>query len=96
MTLKIAVIHYSATGTAHALARAVAEGAASAGAGVRPRRVAEPPPGSATPRNPKWRRSADATRSIAQDSIEGLAWAGTFAGDRTARESTTATTSQTA
>lgn len=41
MTVKVAVIYYSATGTVHALAQAVAEGAVSAGAEVRRRRVAE-------------------------------------------------------
>ena len=39
MTVKVAVIYYSATGTVHALAQAVAEGAGSAGAEVRLRRV---------------------------------------------------------
>jgi NAD(P)H dehydrogenase (quinone) len=38
MTVKVAVIYYSATGNVHALAQAVAEGAASAGAEVRLRR----------------------------------------------------------
>ena len=39
---KVAVIYYSATGNVRALAQAVAEGAAEAGAEVRLRRVAEP------------------------------------------------------
>jgi multimeric flavodoxin WrbA len=51
MTMKVAVIHSSATGTVHALAQAVAEGAASAGAGVRLRRVAELAPDSALAQN---------------------------------------------
>ena len=38
---KVAVIYYSATGNVHALAEAVAGGAAEAGAQVRLRRVAE-------------------------------------------------------
>jgi NAD(P)H dehydrogenase (quinone) len=57
----LAVIYYSATGTVHALAQAVAKGAASAGAEVRLRRVAE------------------ASASIAEASIEDLAWADAFA-----------------
>ena len=40
MTVKVAVIYYSATGTVHALAQAVADGATSAGAGVRLRSTA--------------------------------------------------------
>ena len=79
MTVKVAVIYYSATGAVHALAQAVAEGAASAGATVRLRRVAELAPGSAIDQNPLWRRHADATASIVQASVEDLAWADAFA-----------------
>jgi NAD(P)H dehydrogenase (quinone) len=79
VTVKVAVIYYSATGTVHALAQAVAEGAAAAGAGVRLRRVAELAPGSAIDQNPRWRRHADATGSIAQAAVEDLAWADAFA-----------------
>jgi NAD(P)H dehydrogenase (quinone) len=79
MTVKVAVVYYSATGTVHALAQAVAEGAASAGAVVRLRRVAELAPDSAIDQNPQWRRHADATTSIAQASVEDLAWADAFA-----------------
>jgi NAD(P)H dehydrogenase (quinone) len=79
MTVKVAVIYYSATGTVHALAQAVTEGAASAGAGVRLRRVAELAPDSAIDQNPLWRRHADAATSIVQASVEDLAWADAFA-----------------
>jgi NAD(P)H dehydrogenase (quinone) len=79
MTVKVAVIYYSATGTVHALAQAVAEGAASAGAVVRLRRVAELAPDSAIDQNPQWRRHADAATSIIQASVEDLAWADAFA-----------------
>jgi NAD(P)H dehydrogenase (quinone) len=79
MSVKVAVIYYSATGTVHALAQAVAEGAASAGAGVRLRRVAELAPDSVIAQNPLWRRHADAATSIAQASVEDLAWADAFA-----------------
>jgi NAD(P)H dehydrogenase (quinone) len=79
MTVKVAVIYYSATGTVHALAQAVAEGAASAGAEVRLRRVAELALDSAIDENPRWRRHADAAASIAQASVEDLAWADAFA-----------------
>jgi NAD(P)H dehydrogenase (quinone) len=79
MTAKVAVIYYSATGTVHALAQAVAEGAASAGADVRLRRVAELAPDSAIDQNPQWRRHADAATSITQASVEDLAWADAYA-----------------
>jgi len=79
MTVKVAVVYYSATGTVHALAQAVAEGAASAGAEVRLRRVAELAPDSAIDQNPLWRRHVDATTSIAEAALEDLAWADAFA-----------------
>ncbi|MQY08855.1 NAD(P)H:quinone oxidoreductase [Actinomadura macrotermitis] len=79
MTVKVAVIYYSATGTVHALAQAVAEGAAHAGAEVRLRRVAELASDAAIDQNPQWRRHADAAASIAQASVEDLAWADAFA-----------------
>lgn len=79
MTVKVAVIYYSATGTVHALAQAVSEGAASTGAEVRLRRVAELASDSAIDQNPQWREHADAATSIAQASVEDLAWADAFA-----------------
>ena len=42
MAVNVAVIYYSATGTVHALAEALAEGAGAAGAEVRLRRVPGP------------------------------------------------------
>jgi NAD(P)H dehydrogenase (quinone) len=79
MTVKVAVIYYSATGAVYALAQAVAEGAASAGAEVRLLRVAELAPDSAIAEDPRWRRHADATASIAEASVEDLAWADAYA-----------------
>jgi NAD(P)H dehydrogenase (quinone) len=79
MTAKVAVIYYSATGTVHALARAVAEGATAAGAEVRLRRVAELAPDAVIDQNPPWRQHTDATRSVPQAAVEDLAWADAFA-----------------
>ncbi|WP_141580053.1 NAD(P)H:quinone oxidoreductase [Actinomadura sp. WMMA1423] len=79
MSVKVAVIYYSSTGAVHALAEAVAEGAASAGAEVRLRRVAELASGSTIDENPRWRRHADATASIAEAEVEDLAWADAYA-----------------
>jgi NAD(P)H dehydrogenase (quinone) len=79
MTVKVAVIYYSATGNVHALAQAVAEGAAECRAEVRLRRVAELAPESAIAQNPQWRRHADQAESIAQASVDDLAWADAFA-----------------
>ena len=75
MTVKVAVIYYSATGSVHSLAEAVGEGARAAGADVRLRKVAELAPASAIARNPRWRRHADTAATIAQAAVADLAWA---------------------
>jgi NAD(P)H dehydrogenase (quinone) len=79
MTVKVAVIYYSATGAVHALAQAVAEGAASVGANVRLRPVTELALDNAIDQNPRWRRHTDATASITRAAVEDLAWADAFA-----------------
>ncbi|MDI2124582.1 NAD(P)H:quinone oxidoreductase [Yinghuangia seranimata] len=79
MTVKVAVIYYSASGSVHALAEAVAEGAAATGADVRLRRVAELAPDSAIDENPQWRRHVDATASLAEAALDDLAWADAYA-----------------
>ncbi|WP_412517053.1 NAD(P)H:quinone oxidoreductase [Actinomadura madurae] len=79
MPVKVAIIYYSATGNVHALAEAVAEGAAMGGADVRLRRVAELAPDRAIDENPRWRRHADATASVPLAAVEDLAWADAFA-----------------
>ena len=79
MSVNVAVIYYSATGSVHALAEAVAEGAASSGAAVRLRQVAELASDSVIDENPAWRRHVDAAASVPQASVEDLAWADAFA-----------------
>jgi NAD(P)H dehydrogenase (quinone) len=76
---KVAVIYYSATGNVHALAEAVAEGAAEAGAQVRLRRVAELAPAEAIDSNPAWRAHVDATADIQVATTEDLRWADVLA-----------------
>jgi NAD(P)H dehydrogenase (quinone) len=75
----VAVIYYSATGTVHALARAVAEGAEQAGSDVRLRRVAELAPAEVIDSMPAWRAHADATADLPIASLEDLRWADAFA-----------------
>lgn len=80
MTVKVAVIYYSATGTVHALAQALAEGAASAGAEVRLRRAAELAPEGAIDQNPLWRQHVDAVAgSVSEASLDDLVWADAYA-----------------
>src|SRR5262245_33785517 len=72
---KVAVIYYSATGNVHALAEALAEGAAQAGAEVRLRRVAELAPPEAIDSNPAWRAHLDTTADIQVATNDDLRWA---------------------
>jgi NAD(P)H dehydrogenase (quinone) len=72
---KVAVIYYSATGNVHALAEAIAEGAAEAGAQVRLRRVAELAPAEAIDSNPVWRAHVDATADIQLATNDDVRWA---------------------
>jgi NAD(P)H dehydrogenase (quinone) len=73
--VNVAVIYYSSTGTVHALARAVAEGAEQAGAQVRLRKVAELAPPEAIDANPAWRRHVDETADVAEATLDDLDWA---------------------
>jgi NAD(P)H dehydrogenase (quinone) len=79
MTVKVAVIYYSSTGTVHALAEAVAEGATDAGAEVRLRRAAELAPDEAIDQNPMWRQHVDATSSVPVAELDDLSWADAMA-----------------
>jgi NAD(P)H dehydrogenase (quinone) len=79
MPVKIAVIYYSSTGSVHALARAVADGAKAVGAEVRLKRVAELASQEAIDRNPRWRQYLDATSAAEEAALEDLVWADGFA-----------------
>jgi NAD(P)H dehydrogenase (quinone) len=75
----VAVIYYSSTGNVHALAEAVAEGAAAAGAEVRLRRVAELAPDAAIDSNPAWRAHLEATADVPEATHDDLRWADAYA-----------------
>jgi NAD(P)H dehydrogenase (quinone) len=75
----VAVIYYSATGNVHALAEAVAEGAAEAGAQVRLRRVAELAPAEAIASRPEWQAHVDATADIGVATDDDIRWADALA-----------------
>jgi NAD(P)H dehydrogenase (quinone) len=74
-SVKAAVIYYSATGTVHALAEAVAEGAEKAGAEVRLRKVRELAPASAIDVNPAWGAHLRETADVPEAALDDLAWA---------------------
>jgi NAD(P)H dehydrogenase (quinone) len=72
---RIAIIYYSATGTNHAMAQAVAEGAQGAGAEVRVRMVAETAPAEAREKNRAWAEFAERTKDEPRASLDDLDWA---------------------
>jgi NAD(P)H dehydrogenase (quinone) len=76
MSPNIAVVYYSSTGTCHALARAVAEGANDAGAQVRLRRTPELAHRDAIEANPAWADHHDNTaRTVDEVTHDDLRWA---------------------
>lgn len=80
MSVKVAVVYYSATGNVHQLAQAVAEGAEKAGAEVRLRRVPELAPDAAIDGNPAWRAHVDATSDqVEVATLDDLEWADAYA-----------------
>jgi NAD(P)H dehydrogenase (quinone) len=79
MSIRIAVIHYSATGTVHRLATAIAEGATDEGADVRVRKVAELAPEQAIAANARWVAHRAATADLPEASMDDLEWADGFA-----------------
>ena len=72
---KIAVVYYSATGNIAAMANAIGEGAASVGAEVRVRRVAETAPADAIASNPKWQAHFDEMANEPLATLDDLEWA---------------------
>jgi NAD(P)H:quinone oxidoreductase type IV len=72
---KIAVIYYSATGTVHELAQAIAAGARDANAEVRLLKVAELAPAEAIASNPAWQAHAEATRDVPVATPDDVVWA---------------------
>jgi NAD(P)H dehydrogenase (quinone) len=75
---KVAVIYYSATGSVHRLAQAIGDGAASQGAEVRVRQVAELAPADAIASNPEWQAHYDATKDQPVATLDDLAWADAY------------------
>jgi NAD(P)H dehydrogenase (quinone) len=76
---RIAVIYYSATGTVHRLAQAVAEGAENAGAEVRLRAVPELFPEMVISQNQHWGKHRSETQDEPEAELDDLAWADGFA-----------------
>ncbi|QKV93089.1 NAD(P)H:quinone oxidoreductase [Streptomyces sp. NA02950] len=80
MPTRVLVAYYSATGSVYRLAEAVAEGAESAGAEVRLRRVAELAPAEAVVSNPAWaQHRADTDSVVNAATLDDLEWADGYA-----------------
>lgn len=77
-SVKVAIVYYSSTGTNYAMARAAQEAAEAEGAEVRLRKVRELAPDVAIDRNPAWRAHIEATRDVAEASLDDLAWADVY------------------
>jgi NAD(P)H dehydrogenase (quinone) len=75
MKPRIAVIYYSATGTTYQLARAIANGARSAGAEVRLRKVKELAPEEAIRSNEGWAAHSEETRDLPEATMDDVEWA---------------------
>ena len=76
---RVAVIYYSATGTVHRLAQAVAQGAESSGAEVRLRAVPELFSEMVISQNQHWGKHRSETQDEPEAELEDLAWADGFA-----------------
>ncbi len=72
MATKVAVIYYSATGTTYALAKAIVEGAESAGAAVQLRKVRELAPEEAIASNQGWAAHRLETQNVAEATLADL------------------------
>jgi len=72
---RVLVVYYSATGNVAALAHDIADGAASTGAEVRCRRVAETAPEDAIAQNPKWQAYLARTDLDEIATLADVSWA---------------------
>ncbi|MGB3617402.1 MAG: NAD(P)H:quinone oxidoreductase [Catalinimonas sp.] len=75
MSVKVAVVYYSATGTTYDLAREIEAGAKEAGAEVRFRKVKELAPEEAIKSNEGWSAHHLQTQDVAEASNDDLEWA---------------------
>ncbi|MGB3633830.1 MAG: NAD(P)H:quinone oxidoreductase [Rubrobacteraceae bacterium] len=78
MSVKVAVIYYSATGNVYKMAQAVEEGAKEAGAEVRFRKVHELAPEEAIKSNQGWHDHFMETQDVPEASLDDLEWADAY------------------
>ncbi|MDQ0269060.1 NAD(P)H:quinone oxidoreductase [Cytobacillus purgationiresistens] len=75
MSIKLAVIYYSSTGTNYQMAQWAEEGGKEAGAEVKVLKFPETAPAAAIDSNPAWRANADATKDVPEVTLSDLEWA---------------------
>ncbi|MBE3595926.1 MAG: NAD(P)H:quinone oxidoreductase [Hydrogenibacillus sp.] len=75
MSVRVAVIYYSATGTNYRLAQTAERAAQSVGAETRLAKVPELAPPEAIAKNPAWQKHVDATQDVPIARVEDLEWA---------------------
>jgi len=75
MSVKVALVYYSATGGTYKLAQAVAEGAQEAGAEVRLHKVRELAPEEAIASNEGWSAHRLETQDVPEATLSDLEWA---------------------
>lgn len=75
MSIRLAVVYYSSTGTNYQLAQWAAEGAKQAGAEVKTLKVPELAPEAAIASNPAWKAHAEATKDVPTATTDDIAWA---------------------
>jgi NAD(P)H dehydrogenase (quinone) len=78
MSVRIAVIYYSATGNVRTMAEAVQDGATQAGAEVRLLRVQELAPPEAVAQNPAWQMHVERESSVMVATTDDLRWADAY------------------
>ena len=78
MSVRVAIIYYSSTGTIHRLAEIAKAAAEEGGAEVRLRRVAELAPPEAVASRPGWREHLEATAHIPVADVDDLRWADVY------------------
>lgn len=75
MSVMLAVVYYSSTGTNYQLAQWAKEGAEELGAEVRVRKVPELAPQAAIESNPAWKAHYEATQDVPEVQLSDLEWA---------------------
>lgn len=78
MSIKLAVIYYSSTGTNYQMAQWAKAGAEELGAEVRVLKVPESAPQAAIESNPVWKAHVDSTKDVPEVTLADLEWADAY------------------